>query len=338
MIKEYRDHDITHLNSFAVAARAERFVEFGSGAELAEYLGTHSDITSDKWALLGGGNNILFTGDFRGTLLHPTGTSTKITDEGTDSVGIRVEAGHDWDEFVSRCVGQGLWGVENLSHIPGTVGAAPVQNVGAYGAEVGNTIESVEVLHVKTLKTTVIDGQHCSFGYRDSIFKRSLKGEAIITAVNFRLSKKAAPDTSYGALREEAAKLGGETLENIRQAVINIRAAKLPDPKVLGNAGSFFKNPVVCSADAQALAERFPTMPQYPEEGGGIKLSAGWLIEQAGWKGRREGNVGVYDRQALFIINYGGATGAEIIAFSERVGAAVGKMFGVKLVPEVNIW
>lgn len=339
MIKEFDNFSLTEHNSFGINVQARRLVEFGPAEELIEYLAANPESLAGKWAVLGGGNNILFTGDYPGTLFHPATEEITVTGEDEDFVMVKVSAGHDWDGFVAWAVEQGLWGVENLSHIPSLTGAAPVQNIGAYGAEVKDVIESVEIIHADTLKATTIAGEHCAFGYRDSIFKNTLKGKAIITAVNFRLGKKPAPNTSYGALQEEAERLGGETLENIRQAVINIRGDKLPDPKVVGNAGSFFKNPVIPTGQAAKMKEEYPDMPQYPGgKPGTTKLAAGWLIEKAGWKGRREGNAGIYPKQALIVVNHGGATGSEIIGFSDKVRKSVFEMFGIDIEPEVNIW
>lgn len=339
MIKEFDNFNLAGHNSLGINIQARRLVEFGPAGELIEYLASNPGLLSEKWAVLGGGNNILFTCDYDGTLFHPATEELTVTGEDEDFVRVKVSAGHDWDRFAAWAVEQGLWGAENLSHIPSLTGAAPVQNIGAYGAEVKDIIESVEVVHTDTLKAATIAGDHCAFGYRDSIFKNPLKGKAIITAVNFRLGKKSAPNTSYGALREEAERLGGETLENIRQAVINIRTDKLPDPKVIGNAGSFFKNPVVPAKLAAKLKGEYIDMPQYPGSSPGtVKLAAGWLIEKAGWKGRREGNVGIYPKQALIVVNHGGATGIEIIGFSDKVRKSVFEMFGIDIEPEVNIW
>lgn len=338
MIKTHENYDLTPHNSFGVSARAARVVEFGHAGELAEFLRTEGSVPRE-WAVLGGGNNILFSHDYPGTLFHPVSREIRTIAEGEYSVVVNVSAGHDWDAFVVWCAERGLWGVENLSGIPGHAGAAPVQNIGAYGAEAKDTIESVEVLHMGTLKTMKIACGHCGFGYRDSIFKHSLKGQVMITSVNFRLSRLPQPNTSYGALKEEAARLGGETLENIRQAVLNIRNSKLPDPTIIGNAGSFFKNPAVDAGTAAELKKEHPDMPQYPDEKSGtVKLAAGWLIEQAGWKGRREGNVGIYEKQALIIVNHGSATGQEIVDFSVKVRGSVREKFGVDIEPEVNIW
>lgn len=247
MTREILHADLLGRNSFGVAATADRIVEFSDAASLRDYLAAHEDIRQGKLGVLGGGNNILFTEDFHGTLLHPAGEGFSVTGSSGNSVSVRAEAGLDWEKFVERCIGLGLWGTENLTAIPGTVGAAPVQNIGAYGAEAKDIVESVETLDLATLKEVSIAGCHCGFGYRDSIFKGVLKGRAVITAVTFRLSRTPRPNLGYDALAREVEDAGGATLENIRTAVRRIRGEKLPDPAVTGNAGSFFKNPVVDS-------------------------------------------------------------------------------------------
>jgi UDP-N-acetylmuramate dehydrogenase len=363
------------LNSFGVEARAARLVEWEAAEELAELF--TGRLAAGSWMALGGGNNILFTRDYQGTLVRSAARDITITGEsgGNDKNGeaagqvfVRAEAGVDWDGFVAWCVERGLWGAENLSGIPGTVGACPIQNIGAYGAEAKDIIRSVEYFDVegaaagkygkedKESSIKTIAAADCAFGYRDSIFKHELRGRVIITAVNFALSKTPRPNLGYAALTEKVAKLdkaaggdgaggnvaGGDEsramLENIRQAVIDIRNSKLPDPHTTGNAGSFFKNPVVEAAVAGKLAAEYPDMPLYPApEPGKKKLAAGWLIEQAGWKGRSIGRVGIHPRQALIVVNLGGAMGAEIVDFARRVQADVKAKFGVELTPEVNI-
>ena len=334
-MKVTENKDLSSLNSFGVEARAERFVEWETADELA---GVFTGGIGGEWTVIAGGNNILFTKDYSGTLLHPVSRGIGATAEDAEKVSVRAEAGVDWDDFVGWCIARGVWGTENLSGIPGTVGACPIQNIGAYGAEARDIIASVECFDAVSRTTVTIAGGHCAFGYRDSIFKRSLKGRAIITAVNFSLWKEPRPNLSYHALEEEVAALGGPTLENIRQAVVSIRSSKLPDPRVTGNAGSFFKNPVVDDDAAHRIAAEYPSMPLYPAGiPGKSKLAAGWLIEQAGWKGRTEGRVGIHPRQALIVVNLGGATGAEIVAFARRVQDGVRAMFGIELETEVNI-
>lgn len=315
----------------------DRIVEFSDAASLRDYLAAHEDIRQGKLGVLGGGNNILFTEDFHGTLLHPAGEGFSVTGSSGNSVSVRAEAGLDWEKFVERCIGLGLWGTENLTAIPGTVGAAPVQNIGAYGAEAKDIVESVETLDLATLKEVSIAGCHCGFGYRDSIFKGVLKGRAVITAVTFRLSRTPRPNLGYDALAREVEDAGGATLENIRTAVRRIRGEKLPDPAVTGNAGSFFKNPVVDSELAERIKRKYPDMPSYPVPEG-VKIPAGWLIEKTGWKGASLGRAGVYGKQALILVNLGGATGNEVTALARRITDDVETRFGIRIATEVNIW
>ena len=323
-------------NSFGINAYADAMIDFLSVAQLREYFELNAP-GSHAWYPFGGGNNILFTGDYHGVLLHPISKCIAIVGSDSRSVTVRAEAGVDWDNFVEWCVRRDLCGVENLSRIPGSVGAAPIQNIGAYGVEVKDAVESVEVFMTDSGEVNAIPASECGFGYRDSIFKRELKGRAIILSARFRLSTESAFRLDYGDLAKEVASAGGATLRSVRNAVIAIRERKLPDPKVLGNAGSFFKNPVVGEGVAQRLREEYPDMPCYPCDGGRAKLAAGWLIDKAGWKGRREGNVGVHDKQALVIVNYGGATGKEILDFARGIQNSVKKKFGVEIEPEVNI-
>ncbi len=337
MAKEYRDHDLKSYNSFGISEKADRLIEFDSFDDLQATLTNDPTILAGEWRVLGGGNNTLFTAPYRGTLLHPTGTGITITAHRGERVSVRIEAGTEWDDVVAWAVDNQLWGIENLSLIPGQAGAAPVQNIGAYGVEVGDVMESVEMLCLPMLNKLTLGAQYCAFGYRESVFKRTLAGKAIITAITLSLSTEASPKLDYGALRSAVEAKGEPTLQNIREAVIEIRRSKLPDPKELGNGGSFFKNPIVDSEVAERLRALYPNMPTYPAEGGGTKLSSGWLIEQAGWKGRRIGAVGVHDRQALVLVNHGGATGSEVIALAHRVADEVEALFGVRIVPEINI-
>lgn len=339
MLREITNASLAERNSFGVEARAECIVEFDDTDSLRSYLSDACPERRRKIAVIGAGNNILFTKDFSGTLLHPTDESFAIVEEDELSARVRAGAGLDWDRFVENCVRLGLWGAENLSAIPGTVGAAPVQNIGAYGAEAKDIIERVEIFDTSTFKETTIAGAHCGFGYRNSIFKSVLMDRAVITAVWFRLSKIPRPNLSYGALASEVGKLNGASLENIRRAVTEIRNEKLPDPAITGNAGSFFKNPVVPKELADELRMRYPDMPSYnTEDCERIKIPAGWLIEKAGWKGRSRGNAGVYHKQALILVNHGGATGQEVRELAWQVINDVERMFAVRIETEVNIW
>ena len=265
------------------------------------------------------------------------GKEIKIKAQIDDCIIIEAEAGVEWDDLVAWSVERDLWGMENLSLIPGTVGAAPVQNIGAYGAEAKDVIERVHYFDVEDRKHHTLGNAECHFAYRESVFKHQLKGRAIITSVEFRLLKSSQPSLGYGDLAKEVEARGGATLKNIREAVCAIRQSKLPDTAVLGNAGSFFKNPIVNKEISESLKGEYENMPVYPVSEQTCKLAAGWLIDQAGLKGYRQGNVGVHERQALVLVNFGGATGAEVIALSEMVRQKVNEKFGIKIDPEVNI-
>ena len=289
--------------------------------------------------VMGGGNNIVFTKDIEKSIIFPRNCNIEIIAENTESVTIRVGAGLEWDELVEWAVERNLWGLENLSLIPGKVGAAPVQNIGAYGAEAKDCITNVEMYSPETDNFITLAAEHCGFGYRESVFKHSLKGRVIITAVEFRLSKVENPKLNYGDICAEVEKRGGATLRNIREAICTIRRSKLPDPAETGNAGSFFKNPIVERSVAEALLAQYPNMPLYPAaDPECVKLAAGWLIDQCGLKGYSEGNVGVHSRQALVLINTTGeATGAEVIAFARKVQSTVLEKFAIQIDTEVNI-
>lgn len=334
MIREFQHISLRDRNSFGVEQQAARLVEFDSPDDLRTLFAAG---VPDRWMVLSGGNNVLFTQDYDGLIVTPAARGiTRLSDEG-DTVRIRVEAGVEWDDLVEWAVAHDLWGVENLSLIPGKAGAAPVQNIGAYGCEAADTIRRVEMFCVENGSMLTLDAAHCGFGYRESVFKHTLKGRVIITAVEFELSRTPRPRLAYGDVEREVEARGGASLRNIREAICAIRRSKLPDPAVLGNAGSFFKNPVVEAPVAAALLERYPAMPHYPAPDGRVKLAAGWLIDQAGLKGWRQGNVGVHERQALVLVNYGGATGGEVIAFARRVQQRVLDRFGIAIDTEVNI-
>lgn len=334
MIREFQHISLRDRNSFGVEQQAARLIEFDSPDDLRTLFAAG---VPDRWMVLSGGNNVLFTQDYDGLIVTPAARGIKcLSDEG-DTVRIRVEAGVEWDDLVEWAVAHDLWGVENLSLIPGKAGAAPVQNIGAYGCEAADTIRRVEMFCVENGSMLTLDAAHCGFGYRESVFKHTLKGRVIITAVEFELSRTPRPRLAYGDVEREVEARGSASLRNIREAICAIRRSKLPDPAVLGNAGSFFKNPVVEASVAAALLERYPAMPHYPAPDGRVKLAAGWLIDQAGLKGWREGNVGVHERQALVLVNYGGATGGEVIAFARRVQQRVLDRFGIAIDTEVNI-
>lgn len=334
MIREFTHIDLRDRNSFGVEQRAARLVEFETADDLRELF---RGGISEPWYVLSGGNNILFTRDYDGVLITPVGRQiTLLLDDG-ESVLVRAEAGVEWDDLVEWAVERELWGIENLSLIPGKAGAAPVQNIGAYGCEAKDAIERVEMFCVETGTMLTLDGRHCGFAYRESVFKHELRGRVIITSVVFRLHRTPRPKLGYGDVEREVEARGGVSLRNIREAISAIRRAKLPDPKQTGNAGSFFKNSVVEAPIAERLLAQWPDMPHYPAPEGRVKLAAGWLIDRAGWKGRSEGHVGVHERQALVLVNRGGATGSEVLAFARKVQQAVCERFGVEIDTEVNI-
>ena len=310
--------------------KADRLIEFANEDELK------SALTGAVKPLLfmGGGSNLLFLNNFSGTVLHSVIDNINIVAEDDNSVSVRVGSGVVWDDFVAYCVEKGWWGVENLSLIPGEVGASAVQNIGAYGVEVKDVLQSIEAISVDDLSKRIFTNAECNYAYRDSIFKKSLKGKYVITYVTYRLSKKANPNIGYGALKSVLAE--NPSLKEIRDAIIAVRNSKLPDPKVYGNAGSFFMNPVIPMEQFVALQSRYPDIPSYPASDGYIKVPAGWLIEKSGWKGKSLGNAAVYEKQALVLINRGGATGMEVKHLADTVIADIKEIFGITLHAEVN--
>jgi UDP-N-acetylmuramate dehydrogenase len=336
MLTINRDYSLKHLNTFGIDVKAKFFLEVSTVETLKEAIAEANKLT-ENILILGGGSNILFTTDFDGAIIHPAIEGIEKISETETHIVLKVGAGVDWDYFVNHTVTQGLGGIENLSLIPGSVGASPIQNIGAYGVEVKDTILKVEGIFIDSLKGFMFSNADCNFGYRDSVFKNDLKRKVIVTHVYFSLSKQPTLVTHYGNLDTEIEKFGERNLKNVRQAVINIRESKLPDPKVLGNAGSFFKNPIVEILLVEELQKNFEKVPFYPVNESFVKLPAGWLIEQSGWKGKRIGNVGVHKDQALVIVNYGGATGNEVVELAHMVRQAVMKQFNVSLEMEVNM-
>lgn len=320
-------------NTFGIDTHAKHFATFSSASELDELLGF------DKNKLiLGGGSNILFTSDYNGLVLKNEIKGIDVVHEDDNHVYIKAGAGENWHRFVLFCIERELAGVENLSLIPGNVGASPMQNIGAYGVEIKDVFHDLEAHHLHDRKTVTFSNADCEFGYRESVFKNRYKGQFVILNVTFRLNKVPHYNTSYGAIEEELQKMGGEVnIHSISQAVINIRSSKLPDPKQIGNAGSFFKNPTVPAHLFIKLKEQYPSIPGYPQESGDIKIAAGWLIEQCGWKGYRKGDAGCHSRQALVLVNYGNARGKEIYDLSEEILQSVKQKFGISLEREVNI-
>lgn len=343
MIRITENKELSSLTSFGTSATANRLIEWSSAEALADFLrgeGGNFLRNGEKWTILGHGCNTLFTEDYKGTILLSTATGMETIFRNDHHTLIRANAGEVWDNVVARCTAEGLWGAENLSAIPSSVGASAVQNIGAYGVEAKDIIERVEYLDLETLEMKSIPKVECEFGYRESIFKHALAGKALITAVVYRLSSIPAPRLDYGTLRPEVESIGGElTPAKIREAVIRIRASKLPDPKVLGNAGSFFKNPILPRPQVERLKELYPEMPIYPVTGSGeyLKIATGWMIDHLGWKGRSVGRAAVHAHQALVLVNLGGATGKEVTALAEQICREVNEKFGVEISPEVNI-
>jgi len=333
---EYKiDYSLKALNTFGVAATAACYVRFDAEEEITEFL--DRNLLSGRHLILGGGSNLLFVGDFKGTILHPVFKGMEMIEEDGDHVHVRAMAGETWDDLVAFAVANGWGGIENLSLIPGSVGACAVQNIGAYGVEVKAVVDRVEAIAVEDGKPTCFSPGDCGFGYRFSNFKGPWAGRFLITAVVFKLSRHPEFVTSYPGVK--AAMENGATvnLQTIRRAIMAIRQSKLPDPAVIGNAGSFFKNPVIDGETLNGLLAVYPDMPHYPQDGDQFKLPAGWLIERCGKKGRRAGRAAVHHRQALVLVNLGGATGREILELAEQVKEVVYDRFGIELAREVLV-
>ena len=334
-MKRYENYSLLKHNTFGMDVRAALFVEYDSVDELRTFLLSDDFAHYGRFLHIGGGSNLLFGGDYDGIVMHSALRDLEVVHETDDHLWVRVGSGYVWDDFVAHCVAQGWAGVENLSAIPGEVGASAVQNVGAYGVEVRDVIDCVEAMALDgTIR--VLANEECRYGYRDSIFKRELRGECIITHVVYRLAKVPSFRLDYGDLRARVESCGTPTLQTVRDAVTAIRDSKLPDPNVLGNAGSFFTNPVITREQYEALKEQYPTMPSYPVDDNRVKVPAGWLIDSAGWKGRALGHAAVHDLQALVLVNLGGATGKEVMALAERICEDVFALYGIRITPEVN--
>lgn len=329
---------LTRFNTFGIAARARFFAAPSSEAELAGLL---RSVCARNLPLmvLGGGSNVIFAGDFNGLVIHPDMRGIRCLGSDQDHYFIEAAAGEPWHDFVQSTLAQGWHGLENLSLIPGTVGASPIQNIGAYGVEVTDRLHSLTALEIASGQLREFSHDECRFGYRDSVFKQELRDRYIITRVRFRLLRRPALKIDYGDIRSELAARGLEqpTPRQVAAAVIAIRSRKLPLPAVLGNAGSFFKNPVVPSTQLAVLKAGWPELVAYPQ-GEGAKLAAGWLIERSGWKGRRIGPVGSYEKQALVLVNHGGATGADVVRVARAIQQAVREQFNVELEMEPQVY
>jgi len=328
-----RDVSLARCNTFGLEARAHAFLSLTDAAQL-QTLRADAALTALPRLILGGGSNVLLTRNFPGVVIHVELKGMALLDEDDDVRRIRVAAGENWHDFVMWTLAQGYGGLENLSLIPGSVGAAPIQNIGAYGVEAGELIESVTVFDFDSGTTAILSRAECAFGYRDSVFKHGLRDSALILAVTFALPKAWRANMRYAEVAQELVGVAGPTARQISDAVIAIRRRKLPDPAVIGNAGSFFKNPVVPAVNCDALLTAHPQLVSYAQPDGSYKLAAGWLIDQCGWKGKSLGAAGVYEKQALVLVNRGGATGEDVWRLAQAVQADVEARFGVWLEPE----
>ena len=327
-------YSLLPYNTFGIDVSASRFLEYASVAELEEYIAQGAVMT--PFLHIGGGSSLLFTKDYDGLILHSRIGGIEVTAEDSQTVSLRVGAGVVWDDFVACCVEHGWYGAENLSLIPGEVGASAVQNIGAYGVEVKDLITAVETVNIQGCER-VYSVEECEYAYRNSIFKRPENKSVFVTYVRFRLSKEERYTLDYGTIRQELAKYPAPTLPIVRKVIIEIRESKLPDPKVTGNAGSFFMNPIVAKEKLEALQRDYPRIPYYELPDGRVKIPAGWMIDQCGWKGKSLGPAAVHDKQALVLVNRGGAKGSDVIALSDAVRASVRDKFGIDIHPEVNV-
>lgn len=333
MIKQEHYSLLLH-NTFGIDVAATWFYEYQSTEELRQLI--DGGCITSPYLHIGGGSNLLFTKDYEGVVLHSHIKGIVVLEETADNVLVRVGAGVVWDDFVGHCVAQGWYGAENLSLIPGEVGASAVQNIGAYGVEVKDLIVNVEIMNIRG-EEAVLPVAECGYAYRESRFKQAGMKDVFVTYVTFRLSKQEYYVLDYGTIRQELAKLPALTLANVRRVIVSIRKSKLPDPKVMGNAGSFFMNPIVQRMQFEALQREYPQMPFYELDAYRVKIPAGWMIDQCGWKGKVLGPAAVHDKQALVLVNRGGAKGNDIIALSDAVRAVVRERFGVDIYPEVNV-
>ena len=332
----YENISLKKYNTFGLNIKADHLITFKQEENAIRFFRTHKD-TEENFLILGGGSNLLFLDDFHGTVIHPEMEGIFVEEKKEDYVIISSGSGIVWDKLVEQTVNYGFGGLENLSLIPGLVGATPVQNIGAYGSEVKDTIEKVRTICLQDGSVKEFTNAECRFGYRDSAFKHELKGKYLITRVYYKLTTRPKVSLEYGSLKEEMNKLGASSLINVRNVVISARQCKLPDTKLIGNAGSFFKNPVVSKSVAEDLKKKYHRLPAFKDPYGNIKLAAGWLIEHCGWKGKRKGDAGVSEKQALVIVNYGNATGREIYDLSEDVRKSVFEEFGITFEREVEV-
>ncbi len=346
-MKIEKNYNVSKLNTFGISANAKFFVEIANETDLRE-LFSAPEFKNSKRLFLGGGSNVLFIQDFDGLVILNKLKGISIVKEDSDNVFIKCMGGEIWHDLVLFAVGHTYWGIENLALIPGTVGAAPMQNIGAYGVELKHVLENVEAFDITTGKKRVFTKEECELGYRDSVFKNSLKDKYFISAITLKLSKKEKRNIGYKDLSEYVSKnkIQVQSSKDISDAVSDIRRNKLPDPKVIGNAGSFFKNVFVDTRTLKQLQKTYPDIPHFDQfsndvsvagREGVIKIPAAWFVEQCGWKGKRMGNVGVHDKQALVLVNHGGAKGQELLDLAQKIIVDVKEKFDIELVPEVNL-
>lgn len=328
-LKIHQQYSLQAFNTLALPGVAEYFCTVSTQKELRQAL-TFGRENRLNIELLGGGSNTVVNGDIQGLVIHPEFKGIECLQDKDNAVILRVAAGENWHQFVKYCLDNGFYGIENLALIPGLVGAAPIQNIGAYGIELSEVLESVTLTYIDTGETETLDTERCQLSYRDSIFKNDLRGQVVITQVDIRLSRVPVINLSYPGLAAELPD-GELTPMDVFNTVCQLRRAKLPDPVQIPNAGSFFKNPVLNAHASSKLIAAYPKIPCYPQDGGYCKFPAAWFIDQAGWKGCRHGNVGVHDKQALVLVNFGGATGRDLLAFARGVAADVRQKFGVDL-------
>lgn len=333
------DYNLKLRNTFGIEVFAKKYTEISDEQEFKTLIDDGA-LQDDERLILGGGSNVLFTKNFDGIVIQNDIKGIELLGENDDHVFVQAGAGETWHDFVLYCIDQGWYGIENLSLIPGNVGASPMQNIGAYGVEIKDVFHELEAIHIASGETHYFDKGACEFGYRESVFKKDMKNQYLISAVSFKLSKKPSFSVEYGAIKQELELMNISELsaKHISDAVIKIRSSKLPDPKKLGNAGSFFKNPVVDDSIFEKIKAEHENLVAYPAGEGKMKLAAGWLIDQAGWKGKVVGHCGVHKQQALVLVNYGGSTGQEIYDLSGEVLQSVKEKFGVELQREVNIY
>ncbi|OYU55237.1 MAG: UDP-N-acetylenolpyruvoylglucosamine reductase [Chitinophagaceae bacterium BSSC1] len=327
-------------NSFGIDVSARYFARFSNWEELEQLKEIIPNKTIENPLILGGGSNILFTKNFDGSILKNVIRGIRLVAETKEHFIVEAGAGEIWHEFVMHCIDHNYAGLENLSLIPGTVGASPIQNIGAYGVEIKDCFHSLDAYHLKDKTVVQFEAKDCLFGYRDSIFKKEFKNQFAILKVRFQLSKQPNLKTSYGIIEQELAKknISSPSIRDISNAVISIRTSKLPDPKIIGNAGSFFKNPLIAKTSFELLKQTYPTIPGYSTDSPEfVKIAAGWLIDQCGWKGYRKADAGCHALQALVLVNYGNATGSEILSLSHEIIASIQNKFGIELEREVNI-